>query len=55
MTDANRPLRAWREIAHELFNEPNTARMLILLQELTEAFEQQRSDTLNGGSKESEH
>lgn len=53
MTDANRPLRDWREIARELFDEPNTARMLILLQELTEAFKQQRSDTPDDGSKES--
>jgi len=52
MTDANRPLRRWREIARELFNEPNTAKM-ILLHELTEVFKQQKTDVLGDETKES--
>jgi hypothetical protein len=43
MTESDHILRPWPEIARELFSESNTERMLILLNELTEAFKQQRT------------
>jgi hypothetical protein len=53
MSDADRPLRPWREIALELFEQSNTAKMHSLLNELTEAFKQQRAEALEEKSKRS--